>query len=237
MCIRDRSIIINLIPCWEDNLLAFALRSNIESDGVSSTYKGAFSKELTFTFNCSHSWLANLPVLSFSDDKPVSEDINLVISWTEDISREKKATGRSLTTEIFLAIDNVKAVFPIPGLAAIIIKSLGCQPEVISSIFSNPEGTPLKPSFLDISSILFLAWNTKFCDDIADFLMFPWVISYNLDSASSSNSKTSIESWYESKIISLDIFISDLWIYFCWIILAWNSIWAEVDTFFVSCIK
>ena len=31
-----------------------------------------------------------------------------------------------------------------------------------------------------------------FCDDIADFLMFPWVISYILDSASSSKSITSV---------------------------------------------
>ena len=54
-------------------------------------------------------------------------------------------------TEIFRAIDNEKAVFPIPGLAAIIIKSLGCQPEVSLSTLTKPEGIPDKPSLLAIS--------------------------------------------------------------------------------------
>ena len=57
----------------------------------------------------------------------------------------KKATGISFITAIFLAIDNVNAVFPIPGLAAIIIKSLGCQPEVNLSNFSKPVLIPLNP--------------------------------------------------------------------------------------------
>jgi hypothetical protein len=37
----------------------------------------------------------------------------------------------------YLHIDNTNAVLPIAGLAAIIIKSLGCQPEVILSNFQN----------------------------------------------------------------------------------------------------
>ena len=65
------------------------------------------------------------------------------------------------STVIFLAIDNVNAVLPIPGLAATIIKSLGCHPEVNLSISPNPEAIPLKPSFLEISSIFFLAASTK----------------------------------------------------------------------------
>ena len=71
---------ISLIPYCEDNLLAFALKSKIESDGVSSIYNGAFSKADTFTFNCSHSNFSKLPVLSFSDDNQVSDDISLVIN-------------------------------------------------------------------------------------------------------------------------------------------------------------
>ena len=86
-----------------------------------------------------------------------------VINCTEDISREKKATGVCLVTAIFLAIDRVSAVLPIPGRAAIIIKSLGCHPEVRRSSFSKPEATPLKPSLLAISSIFFLASITRFC--------------------------------------------------------------------------
>ena len=44
---------------------------------------------------------------------------------------------------------------------AIIIRSLGCQPEVILSSLSNPLLTPLKPSCLAISSIFLLASLTK----------------------------------------------------------------------------
>ena len=51
----------------------------------------------------------------------------------------------------------VRAVFPIPGRAATIIKSLGCQPEVNLSSLVNPEGIPLNPSLLEISSIFFFA--------------------------------------------------------------------------------
>ena len=80
-----------------------------------------------------------------------------MINCKEDISKEKKATGIFFKTEMFLAIDKVKAVFPMPGLEAIIIKSLGCQPEVNLSNFSKPVLTPLNPSFLEISSILLLA--------------------------------------------------------------------------------
>jgi hypothetical protein len=61
----------------------------------------------------------------------------------------------------FLAIDNTNAVFPIAGLAAIIIKSLGCQPDVNLSNLSKPVATPLRPSCPAISSILFFACNTK----------------------------------------------------------------------------
>ena len=42
-------------------------------------------------------------------------------------------------------MDKDNAVLPIPGLEAIIIRSLGCQPEVILSSFSNPLTTPLNP--------------------------------------------------------------------------------------------
>ena len=79
--------------------------------------------------------------------------------------------------EILLAIDKAKAVLPIPGLAAIIIKSLSCHPEVNLSILLKPEGTPLSPCLFDIDSILFLAWITKFWAVSEDFLIFPWVTS------------------------------------------------------------
>ena len=92
---------------------------------------------------------------------------------------------------MFLAIDKVRAVFPIPGLAAIITRSLGCQPDVSLSTSEKPDGTPLKPSLLEISSIFFFACITKLWAVSVDFLIFPCVTSYNLDSAVSKRSKTS----------------------------------------------
>ncbi len=145
----------------------------MDSDGVSSMNKGAFSKAFTFTFSCSHSCFSNLPVRNFSEESPVSEEIKRVINCTDDISQEKNATGILWFTAMFLAMDKVSAVFPIPGRAAMIIKSLGCQPEVSLSTLSKPEGTPLNPSLFAISSILFLACITKFCAVSAERFRLP----------------------------------------------------------------
>ena len=180
------------MPCCEANLLALALRSKMDKEGVSSINKGAVSKAFTLTFNCSHSCFSSLPVLSFSEDNPVSEEISLVINCTEDISNEKNATPWLLFTAILRAMESVRAVLPIPGLAATIIKSLGCHPEVSLSSLSKPDGIPLSPSLLAISSIRFLACMTRFCAVSAERFKFPWVTSYSLDSAASNKSKTSV---------------------------------------------
>ena len=58
---------------------------------------------------------------------------------------------------MLLAIERDNAVLPIPGLAAIITRSLSCHPAVNLSILLNPEGTPLKPFLLETASILDLA--------------------------------------------------------------------------------
>ena len=230
-------MIISLIPWDEDSLLALALNSKIVKDGLSSINNGDDSRSETLIFNCCHSWSASLPVLSLSDDNPVSDEINLVISWTDDISSEKKATGIFCWTEIFLAIESANAVFPIPGLAAIITRSLGCHPDVSLSSFSKPVETPLRPSCFAISSILAFALITRFWADSVDVLIFPCATSYNLDSASSKRSITSVLSLYDFWIISLEIVINFLWIYFWSIILEWNSIWAEDETFWERLIK
>ena len=54
-----------------------------------------------------------------------------------------------------------------------IIKSLGCHPEVKLSNFANPDGIPDKPSLLAISSIFFFASITRSCALIVDFFIFP----------------------------------------------------------------
>ena len=145
----------------------------MESEGVSSINRGAFSRSVTLTLSCCHSWSASFPVRSFSEESPVSAEIKRVMSCIEDISNEKNATGICFMTAIFRAIERVRAVLPIPGRAAIIIRSLGCQPEVSLSIFSKPVLIPLKPSLFEISSIFFFASKTRFCADSDDFLIFP----------------------------------------------------------------
>ena len=95
---------------------------------------------------------------------------------------------------MFRAIDSTNAVFPIPGRAAIIIKSDGCQPDVILSNLSNPVAMPDKPSLLAISSIRFFACKTKLCAVSELRFIFPCVTSYNFDSALSNKSKTSVVS-------------------------------------------
>ena len=98
------------MPCCDDKRRALALKSKIESDGESSIYNGAFSKSFTLVESCSHSCFSSFPVLNFSEDKPVSEEIKRVINCTDDISSENNATGCPKSMAIFLAIESTKAV-------------------------------------------------------------------------------------------------------------------------------
>ena len=101
------------------------------------------------------------PDLILSDVMPVSEEINRLTNCTEDISNEKKAIGLPYLTDAFLATESTKAVFPIPGRAAMMIRSDFCQPAVTRSSSVNPLGTPVTPSFwLAAISISFMAFDT-----------------------------------------------------------------------------
>ena len=82
-----------MIPYCDESLLALARKSKMDNEGVSSIYKGAFSKFFTLIESCSHSCFSNFPVRNFSEDNPVSEEIKRVINCTDDISKENKATG------------------------------------------------------------------------------------------------------------------------------------------------
>ena len=166
------------MPNWVERRRALARRSNIEIEGVSSIYKGAFSRSFTLVFSTNHSCSSSFPVRNFSDESPVSEEIRRVISCTADISSEKKATGMFCPTAILRAIERVRAVLPIPGRAAMIIRSLACQPEVSWSSLVKPEGTPLKPSvLLESSCIFFSAFSTKSPAASLERFRFPWVTS------------------------------------------------------------
>ena len=86
--------------------------------------------------------------------KPVSAMIRRIISCTEDISSEKNPTPRSWSTAMLRAIESTNAVLPIEGRAAMMTRSLSCQPRVTLSMAVNPDGTPLiELVFFDASSI------------------------------------------------------------------------------------
>lgn len=145
------------MPCWDTRRRAFALRSNIDNEGVSSIWRGAFSNACVLILSCSRSCFSSFPDLNFSEESHVSEEISLVMSCTEDISNENNPTGMLLLTAMFLAMESTKAVFPIPGRAAIMTKSEFCRPAVTLSNLSNPVAIQLKPFVSAISSIFFLA--------------------------------------------------------------------------------
>ena len=101
--------------------------------------------------NCSNSFSETFPLLiSFDLILDCSESI-LVASCSDDISKEKKATVDlrpffSIFLAAWKAMFVAKAVLPIEGLPAIIIKSCLCKPPNLESKSVNPVGTPTIPS-------------------------------------------------------------------------------------------
>ncbi len=80
--------------------------------------------------------------------KRPTEPIIRVANWVAPISIEKIATGKPepnppIPSAIFSAILIEKAVLPIDGRPATIIKSPPCNPEVIASKSVNPVGIPV----------------------------------------------------------------------------------------------
>ena len=180
--------------CCITNLLHFALKSKIEREGVSSMKRGAFSNPETLLNSLCHSSSFRVPFLNFSEEIRVSEAIILVMSCTDAISRENNAIGICCSTVIFLAMERMNAVFPIAGRAAMMMRSVGCQPPVSLSISLNPEGIPDIPplSFRDL--ILLIASFTSILAVSKPFLIVPLVTSKKLCSVLSRSSKTSADS-------------------------------------------
>jgi len=112
------------------SLRALALNSNIDKAGVSSKNNFTLDNLFIASFKVIHSVSSNSPFLILSLDICVWADNILITNCGAVISKEKNAMGKPNSTAIFRAIDRAKAVFPIPGLAAIIIKSDGCNPPV-----------------------------------------------------------------------------------------------------------
>ena len=154
------------------SLRALLCNSNTLKPGVSSIYIGAPMRSLTLVSSLFHSCLVSRPFLILSPSISQTFIIRRLTNCTLDISNENIATGRLKFTAIFFAMDNTKAVLPIAGRAAIIIRSDFCQPDVILSSSVMPLGTPdILPSFFaalrmrsNASSITGSIWVTsRFC--------------------------------------------------------------------------
>ena len=105
----------------------------MESCGVSSMKIGASVKGVTLVFSCCHSYSAKSPLRSLSAGSEVSVEIRRVTSCTDDISKEKNATGRWKSTAALRAKFKAKAVLPMLGRAARMMRSDFCQPWVMRS--------------------------------------------------------------------------------------------------------
>jgi len=72
------------------------------------------------------------------------------------------------------AIESTKAVLPIEGRAATMMRSDNCQPSVTRSSAMNPDGTPLKALvFFEASSICISARARMSFDDCTERLTCP----------------------------------------------------------------
>ena len=93
----------------------------------------------------SQSSASKLPERSFSLSTLASAESSLVTNCSLDISRlkTKVAPGASERVATYLAMFSAKAVLPIAGRAATMIRSEGCNPLVLWSRSAKPVGRPV----------------------------------------------------------------------------------------------
>jgi hypothetical protein len=74
-----------------------------------------------------------------------------VANWAPPISIENTPTGKPESTATFSAMFSAKAVFPMEGRPATMIRSPGWKPEVFWSRSMKPVGTPVISEGLSLS--------------------------------------------------------------------------------------
>ena len=128
-------------------------------------------------------------------------------------------------------MDSARAVLPIPGRPAIMIKSPSWKPDVISSRSNNPDGTPITdpPEALINSNFSKAATTISLICVKPPFNRF-WVILKIDCSTVSRISATSWLSSYASLAIEWDKVIRLLSKAFSMTILEYRSTWAAVGT-------
>ena len=163
--------------------------------GVSSIIRFELKSTLIFSISCIHSDSFSLPLAIFSAEIPDSIAKSLCTSWVADISKEKKATFLLKVRAALRAMESTKDVLPIPGRAAMMIRSERCQPPIFSSMARMPVRT-CNSSLL----LLFISCNSwmAFCTTVRSSLLSRsklfWIMLNRSVSALSISSNTSLES-------------------------------------------
>ncbi len=153
---------------------AFERNSKTESAGVSSMNRGAEPSGLVADSRWRHCSGVRRPLFTSLPLRPVSATIRRIMSCTEDISSEKNATPASWSTAMLRAMVSTKAVLPIDGRAATMMRSESCQPSVTRSMAVKPDGTPLKALvFFEASSIWARARARMSFDDCTERFTWP----------------------------------------------------------------
>ena len=115
-----------------------------DNDGVSSINSGRSFNLLTALVSFGQSSSSSLPVNTLPNGiRPIAEIIRMIIALA-GISILKTMTGLSLLSTACSTRFTAKAVFPIEGLAATMIKSDRCKPEVFSSSSVKPVLIPVR---------------------------------------------------------------------------------------------
>ena len=109
----------------------------------SSNQSGASSSSLQARTTFGQSRWETWPLRSLSPEIRARQAMKRWASSTSDISSEKKATGLLLLTATFSAMLATRALLPIAGRAATMIRLPGWKPPVIASMSRKPAGVPV----------------------------------------------------------------------------------------------
>ena len=174
------------------SLRALERSSPIPRAWVSSNRIRMPARVLTASLRRTHSSSRSLPARTILESSFDSATSRRMSSCSLGISRLKNAMEALCFSAIFRAMVSTKAVFPIEGRAAMMMRSPFCQPWVISSRLSNPVGRPLSPcsSSLAFSMFSITRLRTNSADSLSFFAPNSWS-SNTRCSASSIRSSTS----------------------------------------------
>ena len=179
----------------------------------SSSHSGADCNSLATSANDLSDDFDTKPSYNFVMLTPARPQIIRIASCSELISKLKNKTpvglipffGKITFSAMFIA----KLVFPIDGLAAMTIISLGRNPKTIRSISTKPDDRPVNsPRFWSIICIVPAAASIDFFIGTAQSLKRSELIEKISFSAFSIKLSRSPESLYARSIFTIDAFIT-----------------------------